>query len=145
MKLKTTLSILMSSFLLLTTASTALNAKPQQIKKTKPFLIQGKLPHLTMMIKQMWNDEDLALTKEQKTKLLEVRKETVSKLQKLKPQVAQLEAKIVQAVQDGEEPQNLQTDVKKLAQLKAKATMTHLQCIYKTRQILTKDQRDILE
>ena len=146
MFIKKPLSLALGSLLLLTSlGATALSAQAMQQKQTKPFLIQGKLPHLTMMLKQMWDDEDLALTKEQKTKLLEVRKETISALKTLKPEVAQLEAKIVAAVQNGEDPKKLEADVKKLAELKAKATMVHLNCIYKTRQILTQDQRDILE
>jgi len=146
MLIKKPLSLVLGSFLLLGSLSaTTLNAQTIQRKPTKPFLIQGKLPHLTMMVKQMWNDEDLALTKEQKVKLLEVRKETIGALKTLKPEVAQLEAKIVAAVQSGEDPKKLEADVKKLAELKAKATMVHLNCIYKTRQILTQDQRDILE
>ncbi|MEO1937374.1 MAG: hypothetical protein ABGW85_01940 [Sulfurimonas sp.] len=139
-------SLVLGSLLLLTSFSTTtLSAQTMQQKQTKPFLIQGKLPHLTMMVKQMWNDEDLALAKEQKAKLLEIRKETIKALKTLKPEVTQLEAKIVTAVQSGEDPKNLEADVQKLAQLKAKATMIHLNCIYKTRKILTKEQRDILE
>ena len=146
MTLKKPLSLILGSFLLLgSLATTTLNAQMMQQKATKPFLIQGKLPHLTMMIKQMWNDEDLALTKEQKRQLLTIRKETIGALKTLKPQVAQLEAQIVQAVENGENPQKLQNDVNRLAKLKAKATMIHINCIYKTRKILTQDQRDILE
>ena len=39
-------------------------AKP----KGKPFLILGQLPHLTGLVKLMWDDEDLALTPEQQKK-----------------------------------------------------------------------------
>ena len=146
MLIKKPLSLVLCSFLLLGSLSaTTLSAQTMQQKPTKPFLIQGKLPHLTMMVKQMWNDEDLALTKEQKAKLLEIRKETIKALRTLKPEVAQLEAKIVAAVQSGEDRKNLETDLQKLAQLNTKATMIHLNCIYKTRHILTQDQRDILE
>jgi hypothetical protein len=135
----------MGSLLLFGITTTALHAQPKQQKQTKPFLIQGKLPHLTMMIKQMWDDEDLALTKEQKAKLLKIRKTTIGALKKLKPQVAQLEAEIVAAAQAGENPKKLQAKIEQLAKLKAEATMVHLQCIYNTRKILTQDQRDILE
>jgi Spy/CpxP family protein refolding chaperone len=114
-------------------------------QKSKPFLIQGKLPHLTMMVKMMWDDADLALTKAQKQKLLKIRKETISGAQKLNKEIMALESKIVQASNQGANPASLKKDVFKLANLRAQATMLHLKCIYNTRKVLTQDQLDILE
>jgi hypothetical protein len=114
-------------------------------KKAKPFLIQGKLPHLTMMVKMLWNDEDLALTPEQKQKLLIIRKETISGAQALGKKIFALEDKIVKASNEGVTPSELKDDVQELANLRAQATMLHLKCIYNTRKILTTDQLYILE
>jgi len=125
-------------------ASTLSASAPKQAKG-KPFLIQGKLPHLTMMVKVLWDDEDLALTKEQKTKLLQIRKDTMSGAKGLAKQINPLEAKIVKKSFEGATPASLQADVEKLANLRAKATMIHLECIYNTRAVLTKEQLYILE
>jgi len=43
-----------------------------------PFLVAGKMPHLTGVLKQHWDDPDLKLTPEQKVVLLEIRKNTMS-------------------------------------------------------------------
>jgi len=106
----------------------------------KPFLIQGKLPHLTGIVKSHWNDEELELTKKQKDKLLVIRKETVSGVKALAKQIFTLESEIVDDAQNGATPASLEVKVKKLAQLRAEATMIHLKCIYNTRKILTDDQ-----
>jgi Spy/CpxP family protein refolding chaperone len=124
---------------------TPLHATQTPQKKGKPFLIQGKLPHLTMLVKQLWDDEDLALTPQQKKQLLHIRKETLSKVQSLAPKIVALEEKIVQASNDAVEPLKLQKDVEQLASLRAEATMAHLRCLYNTRKVLTKEQLYILE
>jgi len=143
MSIKKPLAILISSFLLFTAGTATLHANTTT--KPKPFLIQGKLPHLTMMVKMMWDDQDLALTPTQKQKLLKIRKETISGVQKLKKKIMQLESKIVTASNQGANPASLKKDVYKLANMRAQATMLHLKCIYNTRKILTEEQRDILE
>jgi hypothetical protein len=147
MLLKTPLSLLLSSLLLLGAMQTTLSAQntPQQKKSSKPFLIQGKLPHLTMMVKMMWDDADLALTKEQKQKLLRIRKETLSQAKALNKEIIQLEESIVQASNNNVAPKKLKNNVFKLAKLRAQATMVHLKCIYNTRKTLTQEQLDILE
>lgn len=146
MSIKTPLSLILTSLLLLTAAgATSLSAAPIKQAKSKPFLIQGKLPHLTMMVKMMWEDPDLALTPAQKKKLLKIRRETISGAQQLNKEIMNLEDKIVTASNNGANPASLKKDVYKLANLRAEATMLHLKCIFYTRKILTKDQLDILE
>ncbi len=125
------------SLLALTLLSTTILAKP--------FLIQGKLPHLTGMVKTLWDDKDFALTDEQKTKLLKVRKYTMKNAKALGKQIHKLESEVVDKSSDNVEPKLLQDKVNKLASLRAEATMVHLKCIYNTREILTEDQLYILE
>ena len=142
------LKIISSALLVLSLAgTTALSAQGQGNKKPqgKPFLIQGKLPHLTGMVHILWDDEDLALTQEQQNKLLLVKKETMSKAKSLGKIINALEAKIVKASQEGAKPETLKESVSRLADLRAEATMVHLNCIYKTRHILTKEQLEIIE
>ena len=98
-----------------------------------------------MMVKVLWDDEDLALTPKQKTQLIQIRKETRSAAMALAGEIDLLEAEIVKASFDGVKPEDLQTKVELLASYRAQATMAHLGCIYKTRALLTKDQLDILE
>lgn len=136
--MKTKFFILLS-ILILSIGSTSLLAKQ------KPFLIHGKLPHLTGTIMQLWDDEDLALTPEQKTKLKQIRLKTVGGLATLKGEVFPLEAKIVKASNEGVNPKDLEEDVEKLAELRAEATMLHLKCIYETKKILTKNQLEMIE
>ena len=138
-------TLLISLTLLLGFGATTLSAQGQKQSGGKPFLIQGKLPHLTMMVKVLWDDEDVALTDAQKKKLLQIRQDTKSGVKALAKQIKPLEAKIVKSSFDGANPASLQTDVEKLAALRAKATMIHLQCIYKTRAVLTQDQLDMVE
>ena len=127
------------TLLVLTIGSTSLLAKQ------KPFLIHGKLPHLTGTIMQLWDDEDLALTPEQKTKLKQIRLRTIGGLGTIKGEVFPLEAEIVEASTNGTKPESLEEDVEKLAELRAEATMIHLNCIYDTRKVLTKKQLQLIE
>jgi Spy/CpxP family protein refolding chaperone len=146
MSIKSTLGLLLGALLITATFTpSVLSANAPKKAQAKPFLIQGKLPHLTMMVKMMWDDKDLALTKVQKQKLLKIRKETIGGIKKLKPKIMALENKIVQASNSGANPASLKKDLYKLANLRAKASMIHLRCIYNTRKVLTQDQRDILE
>ena len=144
------LKIISSAFLLFSfTSVTVINAQEmsqnQGKKQGKPFLIQGKLPHLTGMVHILWDDEDLALTEHQKKKLLVIKKETMSKAKSLARIINALEAKIVKASNDGADPKTLKDSVSRLASLRAEATMVHLNCIYKTRHVLTKEQLEIVE
>lgn len=127
------------SLLVLTVGSTSLLAKQ------KPFLIHGKLPHLTGTIMLLWDDEDLALTPEQKTKLKEIKLKTIGGLATIKGEVFPLEAEVVKASLDGATPASLEEDVEKLAELRTEATMIHLNCIYNTKNILTKKQLQLIE
>ena len=138
--MKTTLLSLLTLTILSTTIL-ATNLSANQ----KPFLIQGKLPHLTGMVKVLWDDEDLALSSVQKTELLEVRKYTMKNAKALGKQIRKLEAEIVNGSNDNVEPKLLKERVNILASLRAKATMVHLNCIYDTRKILTEEQLYILE
>ncbi len=138
------LSLLAIGLLLVFTGATTLNANSTK-KPAKPFLIQGQLPHLTGIVKIFWDDKDLALTKEQKKKLLVVRKETMGAAKSLGKQIIKLEQKIIKASNENSDPNKSKEDVYKLAKLRADATMVHLNCIYKTRKILTKKQLSIIE
>lgn len=145
------LTLISTTSLLFMIGNTTLSAAPQgmsnQNKRTpvKPFLIIDKLPHLSMMIKVLWDDEDLALTPEQKTKLIQIRQETRSAAMAIAGEIDRLEAEIVKASFDGVKPEDLQTKVNELASLRAQATMAHLACIYNTRVLLTQEQLDIIE
>jgi len=144
--MKRKLTTLLGALLLASTITTpALLAASPKKAASKPFLIQGKLPHLTMLVKQYWDDADVAFTKEQKEKLLQIRKTTMSGAKKLAMQINPLEASIVKRTLAGEKPEQLEADVEKLAALRAEATMLHISCIYNTKRVVTQDQLDIIE
>ena len=110
----------------------------------KPFLITGILPHSTMLLKQNWDNPQLNLSEDQKVKLLKVREQTVSNVQRLKKAIAPLEVRVAERILAGATPNELNPLVQKIASLKAEATMTHLRCIHDTQLILSKEQLDFL-
>ncbi|WP_294952285.1 hypothetical protein [Sulfurovum sp.] len=114
--------------------------KMMRRKMNSPFLIKHGLPHLTRSVMQNWDNPAFALTAEQKTKLTAVRKETMGTVLKVKPEVIALRKEIVQASMSGAKAADLKAKVDKLASLEAEATMVHLNCIEKTKDILSKDQ-----
>lgn len=109
-----------------------------------PFLIKHGLPHYTKMLMKHWDDPQLGLSEEQKSKLLTVRKETISSIKSLKPQIKQLTQEIVKAAKEGVKADSLKPKVEKLAALESEATMTHLKCIEKTKAVLSPKQLEYL-
>lgn len=118
----------------------AMKQKMMKKKMNSPFLIKHGLPHLTKDVMRNWDNPAFALTAQQKEKLTVVRKETMGAVKKLKPEVMALRKEIVQASTSGAKAADLKAKVDKLASLQAEATMVHLNCIEKTKEILTKDQ-----
>ncbi len=115
-----------------------------QSKKT-PFLITENLPHLTKQLVRQWDNPQLALSEEQKAKLIVVRQETVTGLQELGPKLDALEKQVTEGIFAGKTPAELHSLVRSIAGLKAEATMIHLQCIHDTGKILGQSQLDILK
>ncbi len=114
--------------------------KMSQRKMDSPFLIKHGLPHMSKMIMPYLNEPAFNVTAEQKKKLAEVRKSTISVIMELKPKVIALRKEIISASQAGVSLDKLKDKVAKLALLESTATLTHLKCIEATKAILTKDQ-----
>ncbi len=112
--------------------------------KNPPFLITGKLPHLTKMLMQQWENPALKLTDEQKEKLMVVRKDTIGGAKQLGREIGQLEQQVVEGLAAGKKPEELKGLVDQVADLKSKATMLHLACIFNTKNILDKEQLAVL-
>lgn len=113
--------------------------------RSSPFLInQDGLPHMTKMLVHNWDKASLALSDAQKEKLLVVRKETMSAVMRIKKEVKVLEAEIIEAMVDGEEPKSQYSKVNEVAKLKAEATRVHLNCIADTISILSDEQLEFL-
>ena len=117
-----------------------MHTKMAKKKMDSPFLIKHGLPHLTKMIMPYLNDPAFNLTTTQKEQLARVRKETIGVIKQIKPEIMQLKKEIISASNSGTSTDSLKSKVEKLADLEAKATMVHLKCIEKTKNILTKDQ-----
>ena len=110
-----------------------------------PFLInQEGLPHMTRLLIHNWDKASLGLSEEQKDKLIDVRVDTMSAVGKIRKQVKVLEADIIEAMVDGEEPKSLHAKVDEVAKLKAEATKVHLKCIADTIAILSDEQLEFL-
>ncbi len=113
--------------------------------ENSPFLINTpRLPHLTKLLLQNWDKAALALTKEQKEKLLVVRKETLSAIKKIKKEVQALENEIVEMLVDSEAISDIDKKVEQVAKLKTEATKVHIKCITNTMGILNDAQVEFL-
>lgn len=109
--------------------------------KNSPFLINiDTLPHLTKILMRNWDKEALNLSKEQKEKLLVVRKETMTGVKKIKQALKPIESEIVDLMYDGADLKTIQPKVDKVAKLKKQATMIHLKCLKDTIEILNDEQ-----
>lgn len=120
-------------------------AEANATQKASPFLITDKMPHLTKLLIQKWDSTDLKLTEEQRTKLLVIRKETIDGVKEFGKAITVLENQVSKGSLEGESPENLLPLVSKIEKLKGAATMLHLQCIYKTSNILSKQQLAVLK
>ncbi len=108
------------------------------------FLIRRGLPHYSMILMRMWDDPQLALTPDQKSKLETIRRETMRKIMTIAPRIKKLRRKIVKASRSGASAQALYGDVDKLATLEAEATKIQLACIEKTNEVLTPRQKKVI-
>ncbi len=113
-------------------------------KKSPPFLITGKMPHLTKLLMNEWDNPKLNLSTEQKEKLLVVRKETIAGVQTLTKKISPLEEQVAEGIFAKQTPEELSSLVQTIAKLKAEATMVHLLCIYNTSEILDTQQLEFL-
>lgn len=120
------------------------NGKMNSLKNS-PFLMnQDNLPHLTKILIENWEKGALNLTSEQKKRLLVVREETMRNVKKIKIELKTLEAEIVEMLVDEEELKAIEPKVKKVANLKEKATMVHLKCLKESIEILNEKQLEYL-
>lgn len=101
-----------------------------------PFLVVGKMPHLTGTLKQHWDDAELALTPDQKEVLLEIRTNTMSAVMGLAEELDQLESSLAEQAMTAIPADTLAPLVDKIGDLKTEATMVHLRCIHDTMEVL---------
>ena len=121
----------------------ASNMEPQNKKEHKLhslFLINGKLPHLMKPIKAHWDDPVLGLTAAQKKQLKAVQKESMAVVNQLKQEIPPLENEVKKELMAGKTPEEIRPLVEKIAALKSRGTMVHLNCLYKVRSILSAEQ-----
>ena len=106
-----------------------------------PFLVNATgLPHMTKLLVENWDKAKLGLSPEQKSKLLVVRKETITAVKVIKKQLIDLEAEVVEAMIDREAPKSVEKQLAKIAKLKTEGTKIHLKCISDTTSILSEEQ-----
>ncbi|HIP38995.1 MAG TPA: hypothetical protein EYG88_06405 [Desulfocapsa sulfexigens] len=127
-------------FMVVSLSAVSVMAEGSGKQKSSPFLITGKLPHLTKLLMQQWESPELKLSEAQKAKLLVVRKATISGAQKLGKEINALESEVVEGSNSGKKPEELRSIVQKIEKLKGEATMLHLSCIYNTSNILDQQQ-----
>jgi hypothetical protein len=130
---------------LFTISFIALGLTSLQAENRAPFLIMDMIPHMTMEIKKNWDNKELALDSKQKTKLLEIREETMAGVMNAKKKLAPLENEVATKILAGSTPEELENLVNEIAKYKAEATKTHLNCVYKTQKVLSKKQLEILK
>ncbi len=116
------------------------NGKMKSLKNS-PFLMnQDELPHLTKKLMEHWDKAKLGLSEEQKTKLLVVRKETLSGVKEIKKALKELEAEVIEMSVEGEELKAIEPKVETIGKLKVKATMIQLKCLKDSIEILNDEQ-----
>lgn len=115
-----------------------------QAAQKPPFLILNGIPHYTGMIKMHWDNKELALSKEQKVKLLQIRKETMQGIVSMKKKINTLEAKVFEKIEFDSELKEFDSILEQIATYKTYATKVHLKCVYDTKKVLTETQLDIL-
>ncbi len=110
-----------------------------------PFLLNSRaLPHMTKVLVENWDKGTLALSAEQKEKLLVVRKETMTAVKNIKKKIKVLETEIIEIVVDAEDLKSADSKIDEVAKLKAEATRAHLKCISNTVEILNDEQMELL-
>ena len=121
------------------------NGKMNSLKNS-PFLMnQDELPHLTKILLESWEKGSLNLTDEQKSKLLIVRKETLTGVKKVKKALRALEAEVIElTVDEDSKMKDIQPKVEEIAKLKAEATMIQIKCLRDSVAILTEEQLELL-
>jgi len=134
----------MNKKLLLVSIAFAISLTSLSAAKRAPFLINGVMPHYTKDIKMNWDNKELALSDSQKDKLLVVRQDTMQSVMSLKKEIAPLEKEVASKIKAGSTPQELMPLVEKIAKLKSAATKAHLNCLYRTQNILSKVQLNVL-
>ncbi len=113
----------------------------QKPKIKKPFLIKSKaLPHFVGLIQKNWDNPSLALSKEQKDQLSMLKKSTLFDVKRLSKEINQLVKKIEILTNEDVAVDKIMILVKKVAVLKTQSTKVHLECIQKTKKILSADQ-----
>ena len=130
---------------LFTISFIALGLTSLQAENRAPFLIMDMIPHMTMEMKKNWDNKELALDSKQKTKLLEIREETMAGVMNAKKKLAPLENEVATKILAGSTPEELENLVNEIAKYKVEATKTHLNCVYKTQKVLSKKQLEILK
>lgn len=130
---------------LFTISFIALGLTSLQAENRAPFLIMDMIPHMTMEIKKNWDNKELALDSKQKTKLLEIREETMAGVMNAKKKLVPLENEVAAKILAGSTPEELENLVNEIAKYKVEATKTHLNCVYKTQKVLSKKQLEILK
>lgn len=109
--------------------------------QNSPFLINSEgLPHMTKLLLENWDKAKLGLSDDQKSKLLEVRKNTMSGVKKLKEKIKELEDEIAEAMIGREDVSTVDKQIEEIAKMKTEATKIHLKCIADTTAILSDEQ-----
>ena len=112
--------------------------------KSSPFLITGKIPHLTKLLMQQWDNPELKLSDQQKSELLKVRAKTLTGVKKMAPEIGSLKKQVAEGIFAGKTPADLSSSVFTIAKLKAEETMIQLDCIDSTMKIISPQQLQVL-
>jgi len=125
------ITALAAAVMLLFCGGTALGStsgQPVLDKNALPFLINGRLPHLTGMLMKQWDNPELGLTDQQKRWLKVVREETIADVKRLTSEVATLEKQVVDGINSGLEPDDLYPAERPKRQ--PQESSTPLQCLF---------------
>ena len=109
------------------------------------FLVSQNLPFLVGTALFHPNSDTLKLSKEQLTKLAEMKKTIVPISAKMAKEVKVMELELAKAiVAERKDPKTQKALVEKISDAKENMTMAHLDCIHTVQNLLSKEQFEIL-
>ncbi|MEA1892022.1 MAG: hypothetical protein U9N33_04845 [Campylobacterota bacterium] len=105
------------------------------------FMVHKNMPHYMKVFRKYGDDKALGLNDEQKNTLQAMQEKTVMTVSQTATQIKDLELELQKKVViEGKDAKQMKALVERIADLRMKLTMLHIDCIHNSKQILTPEQ-----
>jgi len=108
--------------------------------KKSPLLVEKGLTPLLRIVMMSAKDKLLGLDVEQYAKLMVIKKDMMTRSKEMKKELRAISKSVKMSVASGTTVDAIRDDVIKLASLRANITLLRIECMNRTKEILTKDQ-----